>query len=175
LFRAGPLAEVLAELAAGPVEGWQHDISRDVLPRMIEAGLRVRVFPVEGYWADIGTVERYHLGHLALLADPGMLPAGQLPRTLAAIAPVRSPAGNLVGAGVTVGGEVRRSVLGPGCVVEPGAVVERSVLLPGARVPAGVRVIDTVVVDGETLSADRVGLAELAVPAGPVPAPERKG
>jgi hypothetical protein len=49
------------------------------------------------------------------------------------------------------------------------------VLLPGARVPAGVRVIDTVVVEGETLSADRVGLAELEVPAGPVPAPERKG
>jgi ADP-glucose pyrophosphorylase len=166
LFHARVLREVLDGLAALPTAGWQHDISRDVLPVMIEAGLRVRAFQVQGYWADIGTVDRYHLGHLALLDDPAALPAALLPRTLGAPPPERS-GDNLAAADAVLGGATRRSVLYPGVVVEPGAVVRRSVLLPGARVRAGVSALDTIVGEGETLTADRTGLSELRAGAAP--------
>ncbi len=160
LFRVDVLEEVLKTLAARGDDGWQHDISRDVLPMMIADRRRVRAYPVPGYWADIGTVERYRLEQLKLLELPHPLPPETLPRTLGAAAPVMRD-GSLTGADVPDGADVRSSVLFPGCVVEPGATVERSVVLPGARVRAGVRLSDGVAAEGEDLTASRDGLADL--------------
>jgi len=91
LFRADVLTKVLAVLAEQPDEQWQHDISRDVLPFMISEGFHVQAFPVSGYWADIGTVERYLLGHLDLIRSPGALPLRDIPRTLPEARPDNRP------------------------------------------------------------------------------------
>jgi glucose-1-phosphate adenylyltransferase len=156
LFRAGVLREVLT---AGE---WRHDISHDVLPFMIAQGLRVRAFPVSGYWADIGTVERYHLGHLDLVRPPPALALSQVPWTLPGARPVHVSGAQVVsGQPPPPRAHVRESVLFPGCVVEPGAWIERSVVLPGARVSAGARVRDTIVLEAERLAESRSGLASL--------------
>lgn len=164
LFRADVLEKVLGALAALGEDGWRHDISRDVLPAMISDGRHVLAYPVSGYWADIGTVERYHLEQMRLLDRAGPLPPADLPRTLAG-APPRFDADTrcLLGDGVVVPGEadVRSSVLFPGCVVEPGARIERSVVLPGARVRAGARLAETIAAAGEEVTGPRSGLTGL--------------
>jgi glucose-1-phosphate adenylyltransferase len=164
LFRMDVLEEVLTSLAELGEDGWRHDISRDVLPVMIREGRRVLAHPVSGYWADIGTVERYHLEQIRLLGHPLPLPPESLPRTLAGAPPRLVPGrGGLVGAGVEVppGAVVRSSVLFPGCVVEPGAEVDRSVVLPGARIRAGARLSEAVAAVGEDVTGVRTGLAGL--------------
>jgi len=164
LFRAEVLEKVLGSLAELGDDGWRHDISRDVLPAMIAEGRHVLAYPVRGYWADIGTVERYHLEQMRLLDRPGPLPPERTPRTLADAPPRFDPGTrSLVGDGVGVPGDavVRSSVLFPGCVVEPGVTVERSVVLPGARVRAGTRLAETVAAAGEDVAEDRTGLAGL--------------
>jgi valienol-1-phosphate guanylyltransferase len=162
LFRTRVLHETLAALAACGQDGWQHDISRDVLPTMIADRRRVLAYPVTGYWADIGTVERYHLEQLKLLDRPHPLPPDRLPATLGVAAP-HVASGGLVADGVRVpdGADVRESLLFPGCAVEPGATVERSVVLPGARVRSGVRLSGTVAAEGEDVTFSRTGLADL--------------
>jgi glucose-1-phosphate adenylyltransferase len=163
LFRADALEKVLTVLAARGDDEWRHDISRDVLPFMISEGFHVRAFPVTGYWADIGTVERYLLGHLDLIRAPGGLPLRDIPRTLPGARPeLLSPDGVISSEPPPPGAWLRESVLYPGSVVEPGARVERSVLLPGARVSAGVHLAETVALDGEHLTESRSGLAALA-------------
>ncbi|MFB9903396.1 sugar phosphate nucleotidyltransferase [Allokutzneria oryzae] len=163
LFRIDALQEVLAGLVARGEDGWQHDISRDVLPEMIRQGRPVSAFPVEGYWADIGTVDRYHSEQLKLLARPHPMDPSLLPRTLSPSAPqYMSDVDSLVGEAVPPGAVVESSVLHPGCVVEPGAKVLRSVVLPGAVVPAGVTVRDSIVLADEHLRSDREGLSPLA-------------
>lgn len=160
LFRADVLRTTLHALDRLPAEDWQHDISRDVLPAMLAEGRLVQAYEVTGYWADIGTVERYHLGHKALLADPDLLPATGRPvtvgsgRLLAERASVRH-------IDSTFAGDVRASFGYPGSVVEAGAFVQGSVLLPRSRVRSGVTVRDSVVMEGEVLTADRIGLGEL--------------
>ncbi|MCO5972343.1 sugar phosphate nucleotidyltransferase [Actinoallomurus soli] len=164
LFKADVLEEVLTSLAALGDDGWQHDISRDVLPLMIREGRRVLAHPITGYWADIGTVERYHLEQLKLLDRPFPLPPETLPRTLAATAPRYRPEHeSLTGTDVTVppGASVRSSLLFPGCVIEPGAEIDRSVILPGATVRAGARLEDTIAATGEDVTGTRTGLAHL--------------
>jgi len=163
LFRAEVLEKVLAVLAARPDNEWQHDISRDVLPFMISDGFHVRAFPVSGYWADIGTVERYLLGHLDLIRSPDALPLTDIPRTLPGARPeLVIPDGVITSEELSPGAHLRESVLYPGSIVEPGARVERSVLLSGARVSAGVHLLETVALAGENLTESRSGLAALA-------------
>ncbi len=163
LFRADVLRSVLAELARLPSDDWRHDISRDVLPFMISSGCHVRAFGVSSYWADIGTVERYLLGHLDLIRSPAALPLADVPRTLPGACPELTGTGDVVASGpLPAGAQVRQSVLYPGSVIEPGTLVERSVVLPGGRVGAGVRLRDTVVLAGEHLTRSRLGLAALA-------------
>jgi valienol-1-phosphate guanylyltransferase len=162
LFRADVLQNVLAELARLPSDDWRHDISRDVLPFMISGGCHVRAFPVTSYWADIGTVERYLLGHLELIRSPAALPLQYVPRTLAGACPeLTGPGGVVTSAPLPPGAQVRQSVLYPGSILEPGTLVERSVVLPGGRVSAGAQLRDTVVMAGENLTQSRQGLAAL--------------
>jgi ADP-glucose pyrophosphorylase len=158
LFRADVLQKILGVLSRRPGDEWQHDISRDVLPYMIAEGFNVRAFPVSGYWADIGTVERYLLGHLDLIRSPEDLPLKDVPLTLPGARPgLVTPEGVITSAPLPPGAHVRESVLCPGSVVEPGARVERSVVLPGARVGAGVELIDSVALSGEHLTGSRSG------------------
>jgi glucose-1-phosphate adenylyltransferase len=66
--------------------------------------------------------------------------------------------GALLSPGSVVGGEVTRSVLGPGVVVEPGAAVRDAVLLDDCVVAAGARVERAVLDRGVRVGADaRVG------------------
>jgi glucose-1-phosphate adenylyltransferase len=163
LFRADVLEKVLAVLAGQGDDGWRHDISRDVLPFMISKGFHVRAFPVSGYWADIGTVERYLLGHLDLIRSPDALPLTDIPRTLPGARPeLIGPDGVITSEPLSPRAHQRESVLYPGSVIERGARVERSVVLPGARVSAGVRLLETVALEGEDLTESRSGLAALA-------------
>lgn len=162
LFRADVLREVLGTLAAQSLDSWRHDISRDVLPFMIANGLAVRAFQVGGYWADIGTVERYHLGHLELVTAPSVLPQDRVPVTLPGRRPARAHGDRILAADpLPAQACISESVVYPGCIIEPGAQIQRSVLLPGARVRAGASVRDTVVLAGESVTQEKSGLAAL--------------
>jgi glucose-1-phosphate adenylyltransferase len=174
LFRVDALRQVLDDLAAHGEDGWQHDISRDVLPEVIAQGRPVTAYPVQDYWADIGTVDRYHAEQLKLLQRPHPIPPRALPRTLSGSAPrFVAERASLLGSKIPAGALVERSVIHPGCRIEPGARVLGSVVLPGATVGAGVTARDTVVLEGERLAADRTGLAFSQSPPGhgPVPRP----
>ncbi|HEX6520288.1 MAG TPA: sugar phosphate nucleotidyltransferase [Streptosporangiaceae bacterium] len=163
LFRIDALRDALALLASLPAEDWQHDISRDILPLMIASQQEVRAYPVTDYWADIGTVERYLLGHMELLSSPSTaLGLADAPRTLPGADPKRLEGDRVIASDpVPVHAHVRETVLYPGCVVEAGASIERSVVLPGAKVKSGATLRDTVVLGHETVSSTRSGIAAL--------------
>ena len=63
---------------------------------------------------------------------------------------------SLVSPGADVAGEVVRSVIGPGVVVEKGARVEDSVLFADCRVERGARVTTTVADDRSVFARDSV-------------------
>lgn len=136
---------------------WQHDISRDVIPAMLAGGELVLGHEVRGHWEDIGTVDRYHRAHLALLGPQPTLRPEELPRTIRPEVSRR-----MVGAGPGIGrslvaedlvndGRVEQSVVFPGVRVGAGARVSRSVLLPGAAVPEGAVIDGAIVLEDGTV------------------------
>ncbi|MFF2409946.1 sugar phosphate nucleotidyltransferase [Streptomyces sp. NPDC058092] len=132
---------------------WQHDISRDVIPAMLSGGERILGHEVPGHWEDIGTVDRYHRAHLALVSERPPLTLSQLPLTVQPEVPrslvTRAPGihHSIVPSDLVNEGLIERSVVFPGARIGRGARVRHSVLFPGAIVPAGADIDSEIVLE----------------------------
>lgn len=136
------------------------DFGEHLVPWMVARGRTVE-HRMPGYWMDVGRPETYLQAHRDLVEGRIRLSRPDWP--LLTQQPQREPARLLTGSqvqdslvsnGAEVSGTVRRSVLGPGVVVEAGAVVSDSVLFADVRVRAGARV-DHAVVDEQAVIGRR--------------------
>jgi glucose-1-phosphate adenylyltransferase len=137
-------------------DGPLGDYGDRLLPSFVDEGVAV-VHVQEGYWADLGVPEAYLDEQLALLEDDPPLCLDDPAWPVLSATPLRRPASVAAGAvldrawlssGGSIAGEVRRSILGPGVVVEAGATVEGSVLMADVVVRAGARVRRAILGDG---------------------------
>jgi mannose-1-phosphate guanylyltransferase len=142
--------------------GRMTSFEREVFPALIGSGLYG--FPVQGYWLDIGTPERYleatrdildgtvetvvgeRLGQERAGTGPGseIAPGARLEPPLLAGERCRIETGAVVGA---------HSVLGDDCAIGESALVERSTLLSNVELGAGVVVRDSIVAAGARIGA----------------------
>ncbi len=141
----------------------QNDFGKNVIPAMLESGGRLFVYRFEGYWRDVGTLESLWQANMDLI---GKSPAfdlsdgnGRIFSRAEAISPQCVGEGSMisdsiVSQGCRIFGEVTRSVLSPGVVVEPGAVVRDSVLMSGARVCRGACVNRAILDESVTVPAN---------------------
>ena len=161
VYDARVLVEVLEQLhrerAAGSEEGDSGlgDFGESLVPRLVERGHAV-AHALPGYWRDLGQPQLYLAAHQeVLLDDQGLFGDPDWP--ILTRQPQRVPArvldggvvvDSLVSPGARIRGEVHRSVLGPGVVVEVGAVVRDSVVFADSVVEADARVDRAIVDEG---------------------------
>ncbi len=141
---------VLDPAALAPFPEGRLSFERDVFPGLVAAGAHVEGFVGDGVWADLGTPDRYLVGHRLALDGELRWPAlSDLPADAAG---VRRAASVEVATGATVVGP---ALLLPGAVVEAAAVVGPHVVLGrGTRAGAGAHVEGSVLFDGVRLGAD---------------------
>ncbi len=126
-------------------EGKAFDFGRELFPQMVEQGLPVYGYQMDGYWCDIGDASAYLRAHIDLM--DGKLKLG-IPFKSGAVnkmsgafvdkssvleAPCYIAAGARVEAGARIG---PYTVLSSGSHVGPDASVKRSILLRGASAHA---------------------------------------
>ncbi|MET8244961.1 glucose-1-phosphate adenylyltransferase [Streptomyces sp. NPDC005202] len=155
LFTTKALIEALHRDAED--ENSVHDMGGSILPQLTDRGeaqlydFSANHVPGEttrdqGYWRDVGTLDAYYDAHMDLIAErpafnlynrswPIYTHSNQLP-------PARFNAGGIAGesiisAGCLIRGQVTRSVLSPGVLVDPGAVVKGSVLHDNVHIGRG--------------------------------------
>ncbi|MFH1807914.1 MAG: NDP-sugar synthase [Pseudomonadota bacterium] len=135
-------------------------------PKVIEDGRTVAAHIQEGYWADVGTLERYWQTNVDLLTRRAQLsffdplasfahgPSKDVDTVIrlgekcSLGTSVRLDPPVLLGDGVRVGDEVAvgpEVVVGAGCILGKNCRVRRAILLPGARIEPG-EVVDSEVV-----------------------------
>ncbi|MGY0488743.1 glucose-1-phosphate adenylyltransferase [Streptomyces sp. WG-D5] len=134
-----------------------HDMGGSIVPMLTERGV-AQLYDFDGnhvpgeterdhgYWRDVGTLDTYYEAHMDLISDapvfnldnrrwPIYTHPGQLPPAKFCAGGIASE--SIVSPGCVIRGQVTRSVLSPGVVVEDGAVVQNSVLHDNVRVGRG--------------------------------------
>jgi valienol-1-phosphate guanylyltransferase len=132
---------------------WKHDISHDVIPKMIQKGERVKGYPFMDYWEDIGTVERYYRANMNLLCNNPALCRSTTPTTLYKDVPRRFVESNgairssVIAENACCDGEIENSIIYPNVHISKESVVKNSILLPGACVTGESSIIDSIVLE----------------------------
>jgi glucose-1-phosphate adenylyltransferase len=127
-----------------------HDFGKDILPRLINSGVKVFSYPFEGYWVDVGTVTTYWKAHMDLLATPPSVNLNDRSWILHTRTEERPPVW------LAKGSQVTDSLITDGCEIAPGAIVERSVLSPGVLVRSGAVIRESIVLSSTQIESGAV-------------------
>jgi len=152
-FRTEVLVRAISRDAR--LQGSRHDFGHDVLPSLVEAGARVVTHGFRGagsppgdYWRDIGTLDAFYEANMDLCSVSPQFNLYDHSWPLRSAA-VHQPPAKFVFAGGEEGriGEAHDSLVSPGAVVSGGQVL-RSIVGPGCRVNSWSRVEDSILMDG---------------------------
>ena len=50
-----------------------HDFGKNIIPNMLNTGLKLQAYRFKGYWRDVGTLSSLHEANMDLLDDPDAL------------------------------------------------------------------------------------------------------
>lgn len=123
-----------------------NDFGKNIIPKMLEAGLKVIAHRFDGYWKDVGTIQSLWEANMELLDDNTGFSLEDDNWRIYSKNPIKpphyiSPEAKLRDCYVTEGceicGEVHHSVIFEGVTIEKGAKVEDSIIFPGAVIKAG--------------------------------------
>lgn len=146
-----------------------HDFGKDIIPLMLEEGLKLNAYPFKGYWKDVGTVKSLWEANMDLLEDQPELDLNDYNWRIYSVNPNQPPQyiaptaivhQSLVNEGCMVNGTVEHSVLFPGVHIGEGTIVKDSVVMPGAKIGANCRIENAIIASDMMIENDRVILPE---------------
>ena len=146
-------------------EGSSHDFGKDILPKMLNDGLRMFAYQFQGYWKDVGTIDSLWESNMDLL-DPNVpLDLTDESWKIYSRNPVVPPQyiadgaevqNSLIADGCNISGSVDFSVLFSNVVVKPGAVVQDSIIMPGSVIEEGAVVQYAIVSENTVIGKNAV-------------------
>ncbi len=144
VFSWDKLRKYLVEDEANPDSS--NDFGKNIIPAMLNAGEKLKVYRFNDYWKDVGTVESLWDANLDLLNPKIDLnlsdknwkiysgTTGMPPQYISDSAVVEN---SLITDGCEIYGNLDYSILFENVTVEPGATVEYSLVMPGAVIKKG--------------------------------------
>ena len=147
VFNWDKLRKYLTEDEANPDSS--NDFGKNIIPTMLNAGEKLKVYRFNDYWKDVGTVDSLWDANLDLLnpkIDLNLSDSnwkiysrtqGLPPQYVAESAVVEN---SLITDGCEIYGNLDYSILFKNVTVEPGATVEYSLVMPGAVIRKGANV-----------------------------------
>ena len=146
-------------------EGSSNDFGKDIIPAMINGGMKAMAYRFGDYWKDVGTIESLWDANLDLLnpkidlnlSDPNwkIYPGtkGLSPQYISDKAKVEN---SLVTRGCTVHGNLDFSLLFENVTVEEDANVEYSLVMPGAVIKKGATVRYSIIAENAVVEEGAV-------------------
>ena len=154
--------------------GRNVDWSGDVFPKLVEAGLPIYGYVMEGYWSDVGTLAQYAESQADVLAgrvnlpletpeaEPGIFisPGATVDPAAELVPPVVIGRNTKVRAHARVG---PNTVIGDQGFIEQGALVENSTLFSSVYIGPGVALRSATVGERVTIKRDSVVQDEVVI------------
>lgn len=147
IFSAGVLEKYLCEDEEDPNSS--NDFGKNIIPKMLNDGLKMYAYPFKGYWKDVGTISSLHEANMDLL---GSEPEFELndpdwkimsrndaypPQFITSTAEIDN---SLIVSGCVIEGTVINSVLSNNVHIKKGAIVKDSVIFPNVVVEENAQV-----------------------------------
>lgn len=153
--------------------GEPFDFSQDLFPLMLERGMPLYGYVADGYWCDVGTLEKYQEAHHDLMSGRVdlTLPGALLRRDIYVGKGSRIHPGTQLEAPLVIGKNCRiregarlleGTVIGDNCIVEEGATLHRDVVWEDTFIGRKARSLGAIMGRKVTLKANAV-LGEGAV------------
>ncbi len=134
-------------------ENSANDFGKNIIPMMLEEGMKLVAYEFEGYWKDVGTIESLWQANMDLIDKSvsfGLKDGGKIySRNNAAAPSVISDEANvqngMVAEGCEINGYVENSIISTGCYIGENAVVKDSVIMPGVEILSGAKVYHSII------------------------------
>jgi len=144
VFTWADLRRYLTEDEADPAS--ENDFGKNIIPKMLNDGMKMQSYRFDGYWKDVGTLESLWDANMDMLSPESGLDlldeswpiyARSMSAPAAFLGSNAKVNHSAFNRGCELEGTVENSVLSQGVTVAPGAEVSYSVLFPGVTVEAG--------------------------------------
>ena len=138
-----------------------NDFGKNVIPAMLNDGLRLFAYSFDSYWKDVGTIQSLWEANMDLLGDPPVFDLGGKDKIYsrsstmpgARLAATSFTANCLIAEGCEIDGSIRDSIVSYGCSISEGAEIENSVLMPDVSVGAGAVIKHAIIGEGTVIGA----------------------
>ena len=148
------LRKYLLEDAKDPKS--EHDFGKNIIPNMLNDGLKLQAYRFKGYWRDVGTLASLHQANMDIALDEGMLDLYETDRSTRIytedtysvpqyVGPVGSIKRSIANQGSVILGSVDSCVISSDVVIEEEAVCTRCVIMQGARIKVGAKVHNAII------------------------------
>ena len=138
-----------------------NDFGKDIIPAMLESGIKLSAYPFRGYWKDVGTIESLWEANMDLLEEQPPLDLHDKNWRIYSVNPNR-PAqyvsedaevtSSLITEGCFVEGKVHRSVLFNGVQAAKDTIIRESVIMPGVQIGEGVQIYRAIIGEGAIIA-----------------------
>ncbi len=149
-------------------EGSSNDFGKDIIPHMLNNGMRVFAHPFSGYWKDVGTLTSLWEANMDLLGDKPLIdladPSFKVYSRNEQLAPsFVAESGVMLNSMMTTGcevyGRVEHSIIGENVTIGEGAVITNSIIMNNAVIGKNVT-IDYGIIDENVVVEDNCTLGD---------------
>ena len=132
-----------------------HDFGGDIIPAMLNDGLKLQAYRFKGYWRDVGTLQSLHEANMDVALNRSDLnlygdhstriyteDTYSLPHYLGVEGSIQSSIANQ---GAIILGHVKSSVISNEVLIEEDAIIDRCVVMEGSIIRRGAKVSNTIV------------------------------
>ncbi|MFI3226119.1 MAG: glucose-1-phosphate adenylyltransferase [Clostridia bacterium] len=140
-----------------------NDFGKDVLPAMLNDGLKMCAYRFDGYWKDVGTIDSLWEANMDLLSPTsglnltdedwkiyGKNTASQ-PHYVSSTGSISH---SIVSEGSEISGDIHQSVIFRDVTIGEGATVNYSILMPGAVIKDGAKIEYSIIAENAVIGID---------------------
>lgn len=148
----------------------EHDFGKNIIPAMLNDGLKLLAYKFEGYWKDVGTIQSYWESNMDLvkripefnLYDPTWKTYTPNPTKPAHyIGPSGSVKRSIIAEGCIIHGKVLNSVIFPGVHIGKNTVVEDSIVMSDGSIGEGTYIRQCIIGEDAVVGKNvRMGFGE---------------